>query len=169
MEEKDLVAHRLVAIIPMLMRKIGADMRCVGGGLAPSHLGLLGMLSHQDHSVSELANLQTVTLATMSNTIASLAERGYLERVTPAHDRRVVQVSITPAGRQILADVHRLYEQRICELLDGLSPEELTQLDGGIRILRKLLETAVSKPVINCDDSGLPAFHADGPVVEEQE
>lgn len=153
--EKSQAAHDIVTLIPLLMRYIGADMRCFGGGLAPSHFALLGSLSLSDRSLTELAEQQVVTLATISNSIATMVEKGYVERITPAHDRRIVQVRITPAGRKLLGEVHRQLEQRVEALLAGLTAEEVEQLDQGIHILRKVFATATWKNTSRCEDSSV--------------
>ncbi len=153
--EKSQVARDTVALIPLLMRYIGADMRCLGGGLAPSHFALLGSLSRSDRSLTELAEQQAVTLATISNSIATMVEKGYVERITPIHDRRIVQVRITPAGKTLLSEVHRQLEQHLEALLDALTPEEVQQLENGIRSLRKVLESATWKTTPRCEENAV--------------
>jgi DNA-binding MarR family transcriptional regulator len=136
------VAHQLVNLIPQLMRHIGINMRCHRAGLAPAHYRILGMLTHGGGSVSVLAGQHAVTLATMSNSVAALADRGLVERVPSMQDRRSVQVRITTAGEQVLADMHAHFQQHISIALQDLTSEELVKVSTGLEILERVIVVA---------------------------
>jgi len=153
MSDQDAIVRQIIHVVPLLMRNVGADLRCHGVGLAPAHFRLLGILYHQTLNLSELAENQAVTLATMSNSIATMVERGWVERMPAPHDRRVVQVGITASGKQMLHDVHNQLEQRVVGMLKSLPEEELADLEKGMRVLTKMLEQADWKsPIVPCDD-----------------
>lgn len=133
------VAEQVVQVIPLLMRNAGADLRCHGAGLAPAQFALLGMLSNGTFNLSELAERQSVTLATISNSVGTLIERGLVERVPAAGDRRIVQVRITLIGREVLENVHAHMEERVSAAISGLNSQELDDLDAGLTVLHKML------------------------------
>jgi len=136
------VAHQLVNLIPQLMRHLGINIRCHRAGLAPAHYRILGMLKHGGGTVSSLAGQHAVTLATMSNSVAALADRGLVERVPSTQDRRSVQVRITPSGEEVLADLHTHFYQHISIALQDLSGQELTKLSTGMEILERVIMAA---------------------------
>ena len=74
----------ILKIIPLVMRTVAAELRAAGELPAPAHFGLLTMLSVQPRTLSELANLQGVSLPTMSNSITSMVQRGWVRRTAPA-------------------------------------------------------------------------------------
>lgn len=133
-------ARLIVQLIPVMMRSINADLRAYGAGLAPTQFRVLGMLAHHTLSLTALAEYQAVTMASMSNTVATLVERGLVERIPSPVDRRVVQFAITPDGLAVVKDAHRQLEKRIAALLVSLPPDEIESLGKGIDVLRKVLE-----------------------------
>src|SRR5437660_12486669 len=100
-------AHEILKIVPLVMRTVAAELRAAGELPAPAHFGLLTMLSAQPRTLSELANLQGVSLPTMSNSISSMVHRGWVRRTAPPKDRRVVIIDVTPTGRPAVERVGR--------------------------------------------------------------
>ena len=89
-------------------------------------------------SPSRLAESTLVTSGTMTNRIDRLEERGLIERVPNADDRRGVDVRLTPAGKDLterLVGEHVENEQR---MLSALTKKERADLD---RLTRKLLSS----------------------------
>src|SRR3954447_7662434 len=88
-------ARDILEIVPLVMRTIAAELRAAGELPVPAHFGLLSMLSVQSRSLSEMAAHQGVSLPTMSNSVSTLVQRGWVRRGQSA-DRRVVIVELTP-------------------------------------------------------------------------
>jgi DNA-binding MarR family transcriptional regulator len=87
-----------------------------------------------DHTLKDLAEEMSFSLAGASRSIDALHQRGLVERREDEHDRRMKRVSITPDGQELL---RRLNEMRVAllaqfvqtipdsqrrQLLDALSP-----------------------------------------------
>ena len=87
-----------------------------------------------------LAEQQEVSMATISNTISTLVEKGWVTRTPSNKDRRTVQVELTPEGKKTLMDIHDQLETRVSTLFASLTPGELCQLEDGLHILKKMLE-----------------------------
>lgn len=134
-------AQLIVQLIPLMMRSMTADLRCYGAGLAPTQFRVLEMLVHHSLSLTALAEYQAVTLASMSNTVATLVERGLVRRVPSPVDRRVTQFTITPEGIELMKDARRQLHRRVEDLLASLPAEEVAVLGQGISILCKVLES----------------------------
>jgi DNA-binding MarR family transcriptional regulator len=72
-------------------------------GMSPTAFSVLGVLGHRDAlSHRELAGHLGVTPATLTPVIDTLEEAGAVRRSRDRSDRRVVRLSITPAGRERL-------------------------------------------------------------------
>lgn len=136
-------ARQVLEVVPLVMRTLASELRRTRHTLAPVHFRLLVLLAERPHNLSELAERQSVSLPTMSNSITILVERGWVKRVRPSHDRRMVVVELTPAGRAVLKEILRPVEARVAELFGSLSPAECDQLLAGCAILRAAFSRAV--------------------------
>lgn len=152
MIDRRLIARRFLRMIPYLMRKVNSDLRCMRDGMDPSHFRLLMMLGHGPCTISELASRQSVSLATMSNTTSILAERGWVLRSPVSHDRRMVQVELTPLGRVVLEEIYERMESRIAALLEQLEEDQLVQLGAGIDLLSQILGSSSDFELAGCQE-----------------
>jgi DNA-binding MarR family transcriptional regulator len=134
---REIAARRITEIIPLVMRTLALEMRSTGYLPAPQHCGLLVALSRRPYNLTELAERHAVSLPTMSSSINTLAERGWVTRARAADDRRVVMIEITPAGRGVLGELTDSVATRVSELLAGLSAAEVDQLVESLELLRK--------------------------------
>lgn len=139
------VAHQVLQTFPLVMRIVAAEVRHTKHSVNPAHLGLLVMLSHCPSSLGELAERQGVSLPTMSKSVSTLAERGWVTRVQSQSDRRVMIVELTPLGTQVLAEVRTCTEQRVAALLVSLTPAELDRVADGIEVLKSVLPSLEGK------------------------
>jgi DNA-binding MarR family transcriptional regulator len=140
MSEQHRPSQQIVEIIPLILRFLHAEMRISAGSMGPSHFHLLGMLARQPCNMSEIAEKQSVSMPTISNSVNLLVERGWILRTPAIHDRRMVKIELTPMGRQILDDSEQRIENRVSQRLSDLSPEDLEKLTVGLQILRQVLE-----------------------------
>lgn len=136
----EIVSREIVRLIPRMMRKVRADMRAFGSGVNPSHFGLLAFLTCRDFTISELAEMQHVSLATISNSVSTLEERGWVERVPSLRDRRSVAIHITSSGKRVIDEMHEQMELKVSQLIQNLSAEELAQLEIGMAVLNQIFQ-----------------------------
>ena len=135
-------AREILKIIPLVMRTVAAELRSAGEMPAPAHFGLLTVLGHQPRTLTELALLQGVSLPTMSNSISTLVQRGWVKRSSPARDRRVVLIEVTPVGKATVERVGKAAEAHLAELLVGLDPTSRRRLRAGLGVLRRVFAEA---------------------------
>ena len=110
-------ARALLEIMPLVMRTVAAELRAAGELPAPAHFPLLHILSEHPRTLSELAALRGVSLPSMSNSVTTLVDRGWVRRVTPGADRRVVMLEVTPGGRAALDRVAKAAEVHLADVL----------------------------------------------------
>ena len=77
----------------------------------------------------------------LTRVIDQLAERGLLERVRRARDRRKVELQLTPAGRETIEGLIPLIVEKLNLALDDFSGEEFQEF---LRLLGKLTTTLQS-------------------------
>ncbi|MFV0429532.1 MAG: MarR family winged helix-turn-helix transcriptional regulator [Arachnia sp.] len=97
------------------------------------------MLHHLDHdgpsSQQDLAHQVGVDKSTASRVVASLADRGAVERVRDPSNRRMVVVTITEEGRRRHRDAAAAISQRTDAVFDAMSPQDQAALQRGLTAL----------------------------------
>jgi DNA-binding MarR family transcriptional regulator len=136
-------ARELLEVTTLLMRSFTARMRQGEQRVEPAHIGILARLSMGPCTLTELAQHQAVRLPTMSKSVALLVVRGWVERSTPAENRRQTMVALTAAGRGVFAEMKRGSTKHVAGLLVTLSDEDRMRVDAGLAILIKALTEAV--------------------------
>lgn len=131
------LAHQVVEIVPAIMRILSAELRRTKSPLVAPQIGVLTALAQGPRNVSELAELQAVSLPTMSNTISTMVQQGWVHRSPSTLDRRIVLIEITPEGRVMLEEIGRLIILKIAELLTPLTDTDRITLSAGLGVLRQ--------------------------------
>lgn len=133
------LAHQILVLAPTVMRTVSAELRQTDPVLATVHFRLLWILEHHTTTLSELAELQMVSLPTMSNSITFLEERGWVRRKRSADDRRKVIIEITKEGRDVLAQTRQHMDEKLAQIIGDLSVEEQKKASEGLSILQEAL------------------------------
>jgi DNA-binding MarR family transcriptional regulator len=89
---------------------------------------------------SDLAAAERVQPPSISRIVDALAERGLVTRSTDEHDRRVIRVGATAAGRALVEQVRRRRDSYLAERLRHLDDEELAVLVRAAGLLERLCE-----------------------------
>jgi DNA-binding MarR family transcriptional regulator len=92
---------------------------------------------HPGLSMSALAAQLRVGLSAASGLVDRLVEHGYLARQEDPADRRQQLVSLTDAGREVVDRFRQFSADRLGELLQGLSPDELEALLVGLTAVER--------------------------------
>ncbi len=140
-------AREILRIIPLVMRTVAAELRAAGEMPAPAHFGLLTILGSHPRTLTELALLQGVSLPTMSNSVSTLVQRGWVKRSSPARDRRVVLIEVTPLGQATVERVGKAAEAHLSEMLANVPAPARRRLKAGLGVLRDVFsEAPATKP-----------------------
>lgn len=106
--------------------------------------------------ISRLASLMVVSAAGATGLVNRMEERGLVERVRDAGDRRVVLVRLAPKGSQLLDEVASRARESLVRVLTRMSDDDLTQLRNGLKALQRAGEAVAEEDERDRDD-------ADGP------
>lgn len=79
-------------------------------------------------TMGEFGSALAVPLSTATRIADWLVEKGYIQRLPDAEDRRVVRVALTEAGKELYRAIDKYIRQRIQQVLSGLTEEERTML-----------------------------------------
>lgn len=133
------LADEVLRTIPLVTRKVAADLRRSAPNMKLANIGLLTMIARRPHTLSELADLHAASMPTMSKTITTIENLGWVARIRSDTDRRIVMIEATPAGCEALQKVHELAIAPIEESLDSLTATRRQKLSAGLKILRETL------------------------------
>ena len=88
-----------------------------------------------DLSMSEIAGRLGVTSSTASGAVDHLVSLGLLNRIDDPANRRQVQVSVTPFGRETLEQMRELNTKQLRALFDLVGDADLQVVEQAIQIL----------------------------------
>jgi len=124
-----------------LGKTVTDELRHTGQLMAPAHFRTMGLLYLHSTNLSDLAESQGVSLPTMSNTVTSLEQQGWVKRHRSELDRRVVMVELTPAGCDKLGELTETVLAMLVTLLENITPAERESLSDGISVLESMFDT----------------------------
>ena len=96
---------------------------------------------HGAMSPGELAGHERVQPPSMTRVIAALEEWQLVRRAAHASDRRQVVLTVTPAGRVLVAKARRRRDAWLARRLNELTPQERATLRAAAPILEKLSQS----------------------------
>jgi DNA-binding MarR family transcriptional regulator len=134
------IARQILQIMPAITRTVASELRRGNQYVTPSHLGVLATLVQRPFSLSELSEILAVSLPTMSNSITTFVERGWVKRTQASHDRRFITIELTEAGRKTLEDIRHRAELRLAMQLAPLSTERREELWAALTILQEIYQ-----------------------------
>lgn len=78
--------------------------------------------------VSRLSELLQVSRPTASQMVSTLEDKGYIERVMSATDRRVIYICLTDKGQAVFSSRMKRYSEALSEIIEKVGREEIDQL-----------------------------------------
>jgi DNA-binding MarR family transcriptional regulator len=86
-------------------------------------------------AVADVAHQLGIDRSGASRFVTAAVDHGYLERRPSASDARRAVLTLTPAGRELLAGSHAWQEQVYAELTSGWEPEDAARFAGYLQRL----------------------------------
>jgi MarR family transcriptional regulator, 2-MHQ and catechol-resistance regulon repressor len=106
------------------------------GNLTISQFGVLEVLYHLGPQCQgALSQKLLKSTGNMTLVLDNLEKRKLVRRNRNLEDRRLVQIELTPQGKEVIEDIFPKHAAAIAEEMRVLTPEEQTELG---RLLRKL-------------------------------
>jgi DNA-binding MarR family transcriptional regulator len=131
-------AGLLLEAVPPLVRLLRGALREGAGPVTLTQARILARLEAGPRLVGELAAAMEVRAPTASVAVDSLVRRGLVARLADQADRRVVRVTLTAQGRQVLEVARRRQLDVLAGLLGALGEDELRGLEQGLRGLARI-------------------------------
>jgi DNA-binding MarR family transcriptional regulator len=103
----------------MVILRLFRGLECVDTGLTPSQYRIMKLAGAGGERSTRLAQRLAVAKPTLTATADGLVAAGYACRAAEPGDRRVVRLSLTPAGRAALDRADAAYADWLAPLLDA--------------------------------------------------
>ena len=128
---------RLRATIGRLARQMRRS--ATHAGLTPTQMSVLNsVVRHGPLRLAELQTIEAVNPTMLSRIVGKLEDAGLISRVDDPVDRRVVTVSVTPAGRRTHEQVRDERNRTLTALLEGLPPAQAASVIAALPALEAL-------------------------------
>ena len=122
----------------MSQRFVNAILKDITTDFSQHHFMILKELNEKKLLyVTEIVDLLSITKSQMTASVDKLLSLGYVERKNDSKDRRKIYLSITKEGIDITSKIKKNIEFQLNKNLKKLSPEELNNLENGLKVLYK--------------------------------
>jgi len=128
----------LMDIIPRMLHSFTTSIRGPEVGMSPAHFRILHMLHHQPMSMSEMAQKQFITKASLCDSVNLLVEKGWIMKSRDQADQRRINLTLTTEGEEELNLVKRQLHDRIAQRLINASDEDLDAITNGLFKIEEL-------------------------------
>ena len=109
-------------------------------GVPPARLSALSVLVFGgERTITELADAELVSLATISRVVDGLEAMGLARRVPNPADARSVLIRATPKGRRVMERGRQARVERLTAVLEAVPATERPVVERGLRALRDAL------------------------------
>jgi DNA-binding MarR family transcriptional regulator len=127
---------RLLTCTQLIERRVRSGLREEFGTTLP-RFDLMAQLERyrEGLKMNELSRLLMVTGGNVTAIVDQLEKEGLVERLDEPADRRAFRIRLTRAGEKAFAEMARVHEQWVVELLAGLSRKERDDL---LKLLAKV-------------------------------
>lgn len=134
--------RRVFHVLTEKSRKVEYDT-----GLTGSQLWVVKMLIGEPNMmVSDLARRMYLHPATMVGLLDRLEAKGLVRRTRSERDRRVVHVSITDQGRELVQNSPEVAHGLLTKGLEPLSEKKLHAISDGLELIVAILEVREELP-----------------------
>jgi DNA-binding MarR family transcriptional regulator len=133
------VVDRLFHVLPLLKREVDRNVMTMvlkesGADFALHHLLIMYLLDESgEMHITEIAEEMGIAKAQMTQSIDKLVALGLAKRQADRQDRRKINISLLPKGKQILNKIDPIIEQKMKYKLSTLSEAELKKLSESLR------------------------------------
>jgi DNA-binding MarR family transcriptional regulator len=119
-------------------------------------LRALGAIAASERGLSsrELAATLSVGASAITPLVDRLVERGFVQRIEDAHDRRIARLHATENAALVLERMHAIQSDLMRGVLTQLTPDQLLTVGTALDVLRVALERFAISPSA---DNGQPA------------
>jgi len=151
MSSNDALCDEVLATLRLIHQAMGHQSRRLEQtiGLTGPQLRMLQAMAPADATtVGELASRVKLTQGTVTSILDRLARKELIRRERGQDDRRKVHVSLTPAGRQLLAQPAARSQAQFVDAFARLPALDKTQILTSLQQLAALMQVSELDPAV---------------------
>lgn len=125
----------------LILKKEEAMLKQIDANLSMTEIHVIEAVYNAgaDNSSKNVAHALGISLGTLTTSVKTLIEKGYLEKQKDKNDKRVSRLFLTEKGKQANESHLGFHAAMIRELLDGLDEERAAILLDALEKLSKFL------------------------------
>ena len=131
--------ERLLRHVAFIIKKRGRDILSDFDITTPQFLALVVLKDRPGITMGELCERLYLACSTATDLIDRMEKNGYLERNRDPDDRRVIRLSITEKGQNIIDQQNNARRRYVDSILKQLTQEEIDQLAQALEKLDALM------------------------------
>lgn len=132
----DILAIDLRTAVMRTSRRLRVE--ATGDVITPGQYTVLAQLRSGPQTLRELAEREHVRAPSMTRIVNALTEPGFVSRTAHPTDGRQIQVAITPAGEDVLAEAREQRTAWLAHRVAGLSEEDRLILSRAAHLMQQL-------------------------------
>lgn len=129
----------LLRHVAFIIKKRGRDMLVDFGITTPQFNALLTLRDHPNITMGDLCEQLFLACSTATDLIDRMEKNGFLERARDPQDRRVIRLSISDKGKDVISEVIAARRRYVASILEKLTAEEIDQLGDSLDKLHSLM------------------------------
>ena len=134
--QPDILAIDLRTAVMRTSRRLRIE--ATGDVITPGQYTVLAHLHTGSQTLRELAESEHVQAPSMTRIVNALTEQGFVSRSPHPEDGRQIQITITPAGEDVLAEARSQRTAWLAQRVAGLSEEDRLTLSRAAHIMQEM-------------------------------
>jgi len=138
--------HQQEHIIAIRLKTCGRFLYYQIGGKAGQQRILMRLNTHGQTTQKELQDVLEISSGATSEILQKMEDAGLILRIKSTEDKRQVDLSLTPEGREKAILVEEHYHRTLTRMFECLSAEQKDQLEATLGILNAHLDEIKTDP-----------------------
>ena len=134
--QPDILAIDLRTAVMRTSRRLRIE--ATGDVITPGQYTVLAHLHTGSQTLRELAESEHVQAPSMTRIVNALTDQGFVSRSPHPEDGRQIQITITPAGEDVLAEARSQRTAWLAQRVAGLSEEDRLTLSRAAHIMQEM-------------------------------
>ncbi len=154
-KKREEIADQFMSTFPPFFRMVMRDSSGTSTRrFDPSRMVLGAILAHGQVPMSAIGAHMGISRPYMTTLVDKLIVKGYVERVEDPYDRRIVNVTITKAGRQAFHEFMRSQREIMVRNLSGLTSSEISALETSTKTIKSITSSLEKASKKNMKEDG---------------
>lgn len=133
-----------LVLLPKQLLRMDTLMRTYG--MPFSHIQILVMLSSGSKTIGDISSTLGIAKPNITPLLDNLSARGLVERVRSSGDKRIVNVRLLDAGRELIDQIHASVAEQVLQWEGSYNRSDIKQLNNSLAQLIALADRNCQTP-----------------------